>query len=448
MNLKCLSVCTGLVLALVISACDHSTTAPSTQSSAATTTSASTATSSTSSAGGGTITTNGVTITTPTLVTPTDGMKFKYSDQPLTLTVKDAAATGSGQMTYTFQVASDAGFATLVSTKDGVVETSGQTSATIDILPGPNTYYWRARANSSGTAGMFSKGRSFSVGPQVVIQAPVPVSPSNGGQSSGTPPTFTVTNAARTGPAGAITYLFQIADSSAFTNILGSATVAEQSGQTAASINVPLTTNGTYYWRAQAMDAASGATSPFSTVWSFKYVPFDMHQAIIMNSPTDLADWAQTANITSIVFTPDAFLVDFDKRDGPNRWPDTPFGAGSLEYTLGMCLDLNSQWYCSAVVQFWYGRDLAASTPPWNVATAWFYDPARWGPMAGHQPQDGEIVGVFVCAGNCRNNTAGDNSYVKERSNVALIPWTNEADESFTFANGKILRATVTKRRR
>jgi hypothetical protein len=44
--------------------------------------------------------------------------------------------------------------------------------------------------------------------------------------------------------------------------------------------------------------------------------------------------------------------------------------------------------------------------------------------MAGYQPSEGEIVGVFVCAGNCRNNTLGDESRVRERSNVEMVPFT------------------------
>jgi hypothetical protein len=115
-----------------------------------------------------------------------------------------------------------------------------------------------------------------------------------------------------------------------------------------------------------------------------------------------------------------------------------PFGAGNLEYTLGMCLNLGNHWYCSAVVQFWFGRDLGASAPPGDVAREWFYD-ARWGPMAGHQPAEGEMVGLFVCAGNCRDNRAGDRSYVKERSNVAFVPWTR-GGASYSFSKGSPIR--------
>ena len=54
--------------------------------------------------------------------------------------------------------------------------------------------------------------------------------------------------------------------------------------------------------------------------------------------------------------------------------------------------------------------------------------------MTGYQPQDGEIVGLFACAGNCRNNDAGDRSYVKERTNVAFVPWSNSGNGSYTFS--------------
>ena len=159
----------------------------------------------------------------------------------------------------------------------------------------------------------------------------------------------------------------------------------------------------------------------------------DMRQASIYNSPADLASWAVTAKITSVVFTPGAFLVDFDRRDGPGRWPDVPFGSGgNLEYTLGMCLNISGHWDCSAVVEFWYGRDLAASAPPSQIASAWFYD-SRWGPLTGRQPADGETVGIFVCAGDCRNKAVGDGSLVHEQSNVQLVKWSNGGGASYQF---------------
>src|SRR5258708_23493753 len=63
---------------------------------------------------------SGVTLTSPTPSAPSDGQVFKFTDQPLTLTVKNAVSTGSAPLTYSFQVASDAAFANAVFTQAGV----------------------------------------------------------------------------------------------------------------------------------------------------------------------------------------------------------------------------------------------------------------------------------------------------------------------------------------
>jgi hypothetical protein len=232
-------------------------------------------------------------------------------------------------------------------------------------------------------------------------------------------------------------YRFEVSDSSAFTNLIGTASVAEQDGQTTAQISAQLAANATYFWRVQATDPSNGITGPFSSVFSFRYVPFDMRQAIIIDSPPGLGSWNETAKITRIDFTGDAFLVDFDRRDGADRWRDLDFGdgkGGTLQYTLGMCINLGGrgQWYCSAVVQFWHGRDLAASTPPSYVARNWFYD-SRWGPLQGYQPSNGETVGLFVGTGNLRDKTFTVCPQICERSNVAMVPWHNDDTATFTF---------------
>src|SRR4030088_190775 len=62
----------------------------------------------------------GITLTSPMPIAPTANQQFKDADQPLTLTVGNAITTGSTALTYTFEVASDAAFATTVFSKDGV----------------------------------------------------------------------------------------------------------------------------------------------------------------------------------------------------------------------------------------------------------------------------------------------------------------------------------------
>lgn len=415
MKLKSLSLWSALALSVATAACQKSSPARPTELAA--------------SSGSASVTdaNTGITITSPQLTTPATNQQFKFADQPLTLTVKNAVQTGSAPMTYTFEVATDAGFASKVYAKENVAEgANGSTALQIDTLPGPlaKSYFWRARATAGSVAGLFTTGRGFGVGPQVVIQAPVVASPTQGA-TLGSNGTLAVTNAARTGPAGALLYRFEVSDSSTFGSLVFASTVDEQSGQTSVSMTAKLTSGATYFWRVQVSDPANQVTSPYSSVSSFKYVPFDMAQATIVNSPRDLGSWPETAKITRVEFTSGPFLVDFDRRTGSNRWPDTPFGTGDLQYTLGLCGNIRGQWYCSAVVQFWYGRELEASGPSYGISYEWFYDPVRWGPMAGYQPDDGETVGVFVAAGNLR-----DGSYnlatcprVCERSNVQFVQW-------------------------
>jgi len=429
MKLKVVSLWSALALLAVATACEKkSPTAP---------TAAQTASSQTASV---TDASTGITLTSPAPLTPLDAQQFRFAEQPLKLVVSNAVTTGSRPLTYTFEVASDSGFGSIVFSRSGIgSDGSGQVNVTVDKLAGAKTYYWRARASAGSFTGLNSKVRSFGIGPEVVIQAPSLVAPANGA-NLGDRGLMMVNNASRSGPAGPIVYRFEVSDSTNFSNLVFVATQSEQGGQTSVQLTAQLVANNTYYWRVQASDPANGVTGPYSAVSSFKYVPFDWHQATMVSSPQDFANWAETAKVTSVVFTPDAFLVDFDKRTSPDRWPDVPFGEGSLQYTLGMCLNINNHWYCSAVVQFWFGRELEASGRPSDVSFEWFYDPARWGPMTGYQPAEGETVGLFACAGNCRNNDAGDRSYVKERTNLALVPWTTHGGTSYVFKAGLPVR--------
>ena len=374
------------------------------------------------------VTTNGVTnssASTPALMAPADGAKLAYASQPFTLVVGNAVSTSASSTTYTFEVATDAAFSSVVYRKSGVPQGAGQTSLTIDKLAASSTFFWRAHAVSGSDNGPNPKGRSFTVGAQVVLQTPVPISPPQNGVATGSA-ALTVANVQRSGPAGPITYLFQLSGSSSFSNILFSSNVPEQGGgRTSTLVNIQLATGQTYYWRAQASDAANFVTTEFSTPFAFKFSTFDMAQATIWDNDPLLGKWPATAQITSIVFTDASrygqFTFDFDKRTGPGRWPDVPFGfpGNSLQFTLGMCLNIKGHWNCSAAIQYWFGRPTIA---PNSIAANWFYD-ARWGPMAGYQPANGEEVGIFVAAGNLRGVKDGSGSRVYERSNVVLLPF-------------------------
>lgn len=220
-----------------------------------------------SSASGSTSATASVTVPRP--VAPADNAQIANAAQPITLVVRNAVVTGSGPTTYTFEVATDPAFASRVQTKDHVAENAGgQTSITLDALGAGTDYYWHARATSGGTTGVFSAISKLTIGQAVVLNAPVPVAPLTGASTSSRP-NLTVTNAGRQGPAGAITYRFEIATNPQFTAIVFSGTVPEAPSQTSFAPPADLTSGQTYYWRVTAIDQGNAASSAPSVVQSF-----------------------------------------------------------------------------------------------------------------------------------------------------------------------------------
>src|SRR5262249_8853261 len=163
----------------------------------------------------------------------------------------------------------------------------------------------RAHASSGSSHGPNSNARSVQVGPEGVLAAPVAAFPPQNGTLTGTA-RLTVNNVDRSGPLAQAADRFEGSQcassgpplfSGAPTVFAG--TVTEQAGgQT--TIQIPagvLTSQATYFWRAQASDSPSGVSSALSSAFSFKYVAFDMREATIVDNPADLGYWAETAQI-------------------------------------------------------------------------------------------------------------------------------------------------------
>jgi hypothetical protein len=210
-------------------------------------------------------------VTAPKPLTPAAGAVIRNADQPVTLVVANAAIT-SGSATYTFEVATDAAFASKVYTKSGVAQTASQTAQTISALGAGADYYWRARAESGTTAGPFSAGRKFTIGPAVQVDPPTILAPTSGSTTQGWP-AFTVRNSTRTGPAGAIVYRFEVATTNTFANIVLTAQVNEGNTNTTYVVpqNQAAPPQNTLFWRVTATDTANQVSSPVSSVAVFTY---------------------------------------------------------------------------------------------------------------------------------------------------------------------------------
>lgn len=165
----------------------------------------------------------------------------------------------------------------------------------------------------------------------------------------------------------------------------------------------------------------------------------------------DLGGYAVTTTISHLDVTTAGLNVVFDKRDGPNRWPDTcstpscvepGTNMGALEYSVGLVLKVNGQWYGSAPLETWNGNDTVggAIQNVGQIPGNWFYDAGRWGPLTGYQPQPGETVGLFVVAGDARNNYTP----LRERSNVVTFAMPADGeDRSFDFSATVVLPPVI-----
>jgi hypothetical protein len=208
----------------------------------------------------------------PGLMAPTNGAQIPAQGQPVTLVALNASGSAAGT-TYTFEVASDIGFTTKVQTKDGVsAGITGQTSTQLDPLPAQKDYYWRARAQAPGATGTFSDPFKFTIGGVITLGAPLPIGPITNAETTSRP-ALRVSNVSRTGPAGAISYRFEIARDSGFTSLVVLGTNSEGLNETGFIPTTDLPTRTRLFWRAFAIDAANAVTSPSSPVQSFTPMP-------------------------------------------------------------------------------------------------------------------------------------------------------------------------------
>ena len=166
----------------------------------------------------------------------------------------------------------------------------------------------------------------------------------------------------------------------------------------------------------------------------------DLKQATLEHMAPDFADWPITTHITRVELRLTGVHVELDG-GYPDAWPDTPErpDMGPLLYSMGVAEKIGDIWYASAPIQLWRGleesggaiqvQDVKDGTGHGQLQANWFYDPNRWGPMASYQPKTAELIGFFICAGDCRDGI-GDYSPVHARSNVVLFELPNPNEEA------------------
>ncbi len=371
----------------------------------------------------------------PTPLQPAAGAKISFASQPVTLVVSNGMATGTNPITYSFEVATDSGFGAKVFIKDGVAQGgNGQTSLTINSLAGSTDYYWHARVVSGTTTGVFGPTAKFTVASAVILSPPVPVSPLTGANVYTRPP-LTVANAARQGPAGAITYKFEISLNAGFTSVVVSATVPEgDGGQTSFTPTTDLPNLTTIYWRVTALDAANSASSAPSAVQAVKTtMALDLHTVTYARGP-NVADWPQTATIIAVEQDGNAanngpMCISFSTSD---YWPSVGFfGDPTVPVYANQwyIANINGQWYAGAGEWLRSDRGWCKS----GQATNNIGPDGGWAPpMDTWVPHPGDMVGYMVTT---PARDWPDMSTTNERSNVVVQPWYDSSMQSSTVSS-------------
>lgn len=374
-------------------------------------------------------------VATPRPLTPVNGAAIANLAQPITLAVQNAIVTKRGGTTYTFEVATDAAFAARVQTKDAVAEGGGGlTSIKLDALAPARDYYWHARATAGGTTGVFGQAFKFTIGPAISITAPVPIAPLTGAQT-GARPALRAANAVKQGPAGAISYRFEISASATFASILATATVAEGVNETGFIPIVDLPASATFFWRVTAIDSTNGISSAASTIQSFTTsLTIDLTKVVYLKGP-DLSTWKQTGRITLVeqdgnASRGGAMCISFSDPG----WPDAKwiYGGPGDDPNFGI---YGNQWYFANINGTWYGgpgewlyRGAAICKAGQGTRTIG-PDSGFGNPFSSWVPKPGELVGYAVSA-SARALPAM--ATVQERTDVVLVPWHDSSLQSFT----------------
>jgi hypothetical protein len=211
----------------------------------------------------------GVVITKPNLLEPGQDWQIRMRDQPVKLMIQNADTSGQRTVSYTFEVATDAGFTQIVFKKTGVP--AGNVTTTLQLpepLPPGRTYWWRARAEDGANTGDYSKVVSFVAVAPVVLGIPGAASPT--GTIATTTPEFQVSTGGKTGPSEHVVLVLQVANDAGFSSIAAVFINDDNGGQKTINENYSFLNNRTYYWRVQARDLGdSQAVSGWSPTKSF-----------------------------------------------------------------------------------------------------------------------------------------------------------------------------------
>lgn len=187
---------------------------------------------------------------------------------PVILAITNGIDPDGDPLVYDFQIALDSAFNSVVSTRQNVTETSGQTEATFSgFTPTEgNRYWWRVRSeDTAGEQSSYTTPTSFTFsglstgGDEYTADAAWPI---DGQSVPNSRPTLRAQNIAA---AGVNFYYFDLSTDSNFVNsVANSEPIAEQTeGFTEWIVPTELNEGETYFWRVRANNYAYSPITSF-----------------------------------------------------------------------------------------------------------------------------------------------------------------------------------------
>lgn len=212
----------------------------------------------------------GVTFTPPKGLEPAPNQQIKDKDQPFNVVIENASSTSPRPFKMRMQIATDANFASVVWSRDGIEP--GEGGQTRFVMPermqAGRQYFYRVQADDGANQSPWSDAVGFQILMPSAFGAPTPRSPLGNEQLTTSRPELRVANGTAQGPVAQAYYLFQVSTDPAFGNVVVNEEAPQQNGETALTVPGNLNYSTTYYWRARISDGET--VSPWSAVESFR----------------------------------------------------------------------------------------------------------------------------------------------------------------------------------
>lgn len=310
--------------------------------------------------------------TVPGISSPANGAQV--SSLTPSLSVTNSTDVDNDGLTYSFDVATDSGFASIIAGATGIAQATGITSWTVSTTLNDNTtYYWRARATDEhGATSGYATGSFFVNTANDAPTVPTQNSPSNDSEAVTLTPTLAVTNLTDA-DGDTLSYVFEIDTVNTFdsANKQTSPLVASGSGTTTWT-PAALSDNTRYYWRARANDGTTDS-GWMTTASFFVNTANDAPTVPTLNNPANNA--AVTTLTPSLIVNAatdidnDALTYDFEVygNSGLTSLVASATGQGTSWTVPASTLSDNTTYYWRARAKDEHG--LAGN---WMAANSFF----------------------------------------------------------------------------